>query len=192
MSCLVQQVVRYFKGTTTYSSSGVRAGDDEGSVEVVIEKGSLERVVSVHLLISGICDTSRLIVTCSLFSQTPLNIPIFTHSFATLLTKICLQKFKRLLTKLPRSLRDHLDAPFVVLFSRSLVPLPHQRPRLRLNHVKTRRTKKKEKKNLMEWKILMHLTTMMIFQLSRNRIQSRQKSKSKCILHLYNLFIDIP
>jgi len=35
--------------------SGVRAGDDEGSVEVVIEKDSSERVVTVNFLISGTC-----------------------------------------------------------------------------------------------------------------------------------------
>jgi len=53
----LEQLIPYKKAWVT-PSLGVRAGDDEGSVEVIIEKDSSERVVTVNFLISGICGIS--------------------------------------------------------------------------------------------------------------------------------------
>jgi ubiquitin-conjugating enzyme E2 Q len=71
-------------GVAPYPSLEIRAGDDEGSLEVVIEKNSSEHVISVNLLVSGMrfffivvdllnfrADTSEYPTSHSLFCYSP-------------------------------------------------------------------------------------------------------------------------
>jgi ubiquitin-conjugating enzyme E2 Q len=63
--------------------SGVCAGDDEGSVEVVVEKANSEHVISVNLLISGMSIFSSVVILlshCPDTSEYPKSHSLFCYT----------------------------------------------------------------------------------------------------------------